>query len=202
MIKTIIFDFGDVFINLDKTAIGKEFFKLGDSSFITESKTILDQYETGEISTPNFISYLQNRADKSTKEQVINAWNAILLNFPKYRLDFIKNLTSKKKYQFILLSNTNELHINWVQQHISFYSTFKNCFDAFYLSHELKLRKPSTAIFQYVMDTHQLAPSETLFIDDTKENTDAAAGLGIHIWNNNPNTEDIIDLFSIKSDVF
>jgi putative hydrolase of the HAD superfamily len=37
---------------------------------------------------------------------------------------------------------------------------------------------------------------ETLFIDDTKENTDAAKALGIHIWNLKPGKEDVLELLT------
>ena len=41
-------------------------------------------------------------------------------------------------------------------------------------------------------------PQETLFIDDTKENTDAAKLLGIQTWNLIPGQDDIINLFNQK----
>ena len=100
------------------------------------------------------------------------------------------------------MSNTNESHINWIKEHISFYQDFKSCFDAFYLSHEIHLRKPNEDIFKFVLEKHQLHPSETLFIDDTIANTKTAKQLGIHVWNNNPRTEDIVNLFTIKPDLF
>jgi putative hydrolase of the HAD superfamily len=34
------------------------------------------------------------------------------------------------------------------------------------------------------------------FIDDTKENTDTAKKLGLLTWNNNPEKDDIINLFN------
>ncbi|GGX28666.1 HAD family hydrolase [Aquimarina muelleri] len=202
MIKTIIFDFGDVFINLDKPATEKAFFKLKNISFATETKKITKHYETGIISTPEFINNFKTVIPEASENQIIDAWNAILLDFPKHRLEFLKKLATEKQYKLILLSNTNELHINWIKNHISFYPVFKSCFDAFYLSHEINLRKPEIDIFKFVLKEHQLNPEETLFIDDTKENTNAAATLKIHTWNNNPKTEDIIDLFTIKSDLF
>ncbi|KAA1247078.1 HAD family phosphatase [Aquimarina sp. RZ0] len=202
MIKTIIFDFGDVFINLDKTAIEKSFSRLGNSTLINESKTLIDQYETGHISTVDFIGNFQDKIKNSTQKQIITAWNSILLDFPKYRFDFIEKLASENKYQLILLSNTNDLHINWIIENIDFYPAFKNSFDAFYLSHKIHLRKPTTNIFQFVLKKHQLIPSEVLFIDDTFENTEAASALGIQIWNNDPKTEDVIDLFTLKASLF
>ncbi len=202
MIKTIIFDFGDVFINLDKPAIHREFLKLSAFETTPQLQNIYDTYEIGGISTQEFIKNLQNIFTKANERQLVNAWNSILLDFPKHRLNFIKNLASQKNYELILLSNTNELHINWIKDHISFYEDFKSCFDAFYLSHEIHLRKPNADIFEFVLEKNQLSPTETIFIDDTKNNTDTASKLGIHTWNNNPETEDITNLFIVKSNLF
>jgi len=54
-IKTIIFDFGDVFINLDKVATSKNFLKLGVSkNFKSEMHNTLLDYERGLITTKKF----------------------------------------------------------------------------------------------------------------------------------------------------
>jgi putative hydrolase of the HAD superfamily len=113
-------------------------------------------------------------------------------------LTFIEHLASLKKYKLILLSNTNELHIEQVIENMSFdrYLRFKNCFDQFYLSHEIKLRKPDHSIYEFVLIKNNLIAKNCFFIDDTKENTDAASILGIRAWNNNPKNEDVIDLFN------
>ena len=38
--------------------------------------------------------------------------------------------------------------------------------------------------------------------NNTTENTETASQLGINVWNNNPKMEDVIDLFTIKKDLF
>ncbi len=202
MIKTIIFDFGDVFINLDKPATLRELSQLGDFQFNDSIQDLNNQYEVGKITTKEFIQNYHHLLPEATEQQLIEAWNAILSDFPKYRLDFVKHLAATGDYKLILLSNTNELHINWIKQHISFYEEFKSCFNSFYLSHEIQYRKPNSDIFEFVLQEHQIQPTETLFVDDTKENTDAAQKLGIHVWNNNPKADDVIDLFTSKSDLF
>ena len=123
---------------------------------------------------------------------------AILLDFPAHRLKFIQELAKNANYNLFLLSNTNELHISWIQENwgMPLYNTFKNCFGYFYLSHEMK--KPNAIIFEYILKEHSLVPLETLFIDDTKENTDAAKLLGIQTWNLIPGQDDIIHLFNQK----
>ena len=199
MIKNIIFDFGDVFINLDKQATYKELAKLGVTEVTEEMMQQYYQYEMGLTTTDEFVNWFHQKFNIS-KENLINAWNAILLDFPKHRLAFLKELAGSNKYRLFLLSNTNDLHISWIQNDwgAELYSEFKNCFEQFYLSHEINMRKPNTNIFEFVLKENDLKASETIFIDDTKKNSDAAAQLGIHVWNNNPEKEDVVELLNRK----
>tara|TARA_R110001606_G_scaffold10161_8_gene43691 strand:- start:4506 stop:5117 length:612 start_codon:yes stop_codon:yes gene_type:complete len=199
MIKNIIFDFGDIFINLHKEATFIELTKLGVDKISEEMMAIAYQYEKGEISTNDFVNYFHD-AFKISKEDLILAWNSILLDFPIHRLQFLKQLSVSKKYRLFLLSNTNKMHIKWIQNDWGEkrYNEFKNCFEQFYLSHEINMRKPNLAIFEFVMQENNLKASETFFIDDLKENTDAAKELGIQTWNLIPGKEDIVDLLIRK----
>ncbi|MFD1096551.1 HAD family hydrolase [Salegentibacter chungangensis] len=202
MIKTIIFDFGDVFVNLDKAATKKEMEALKVSEF---PEVILEknlEYEKGLISSDEFIGFYREEFPHLESEQIVNSWNAILIDFPEYRYQFIKKLSEEKDYHLILLSNTNEIHIDWIKKNVPFFEDFKKCFDAFYLSHEINFRKPNANIYEFVLETHELQPQECLFIDDTKENTEAAAQLGLHTWNIEPTREDVIDLFTAKKELF
>jgi len=202
MIRTIIFDFGDVFINLDKAATLREMKKLKIEIISEEILQKNLDYEKGMISSDVFLTSYLKSFSNLTKVQIRDSWNAILIDFPKYRYSFLKILSEKKYYKLILLSNTNEIHIDWVKENIPFYEDFKNCFDAFYFSHEINFRKPDADIFEFVLEKHNLKPEECLFIDDTRENTDAASALGIHTWNIDPTREDIIDLFTANKKLF
>ncbi|MEE9408987.1 MAG: HAD-IA family hydrolase [Polaribacter sp.] len=198
MIKNIIFDFGDIFINLDKEATYKEMVKLGVSDISEDMIDVYHKYEKGLISTDEFISFYQNKFPHIKREGLVSAWNAILLDFPKTRLTFLKKLVESKKYKLILLSNTNELHISWIQNNwgMELYNEFKNCFDKFYLSHEINFRKPDTEIYEFVLNENNLVAAETLFVDDLKINTVAAKELRIHVWNLIPGEEDVVELFT------
>jgi FMN phosphatase YigB (HAD superfamily) len=195
MIKNIVFDFGDIFINLDKKLFAEELQKLHISQESEEMLPILQQYEMGLVSTDKFLTFFEERLSIS-EDKLKRAWNSILLDFPKERLRFIQNLSESEKYRLFLLSNTNDLHISWIQQNwgMEQYNAFKICFEQFYLSHEINLRKPNNNIYEFVLTSNDLEPKETLFIDDTKENTDAAKALGIHIWNLKPGKEDVLEL--------
>ena len=204
MIKTIIFDFGDVFINLDKPATFRELKKLGITSFTEEMLEMNKLYETGEVSSSAFVSFYQQIFPITNHKQLEAAWNAIILDFPEHRLQFIEALAEAKQYQLILLSNTNELHLKKVIENMGIerYQRFKKSFHKFYLSHEIHFRKPEKDIYHFVLDTNSLKANECLFIDDTFENTETAKQLGIHVWNNNPLEDDIVDLFQKKKDIF
>ena len=197
MIDTLIFDFGDVFINLDKPAIERSLFALG-VTFISDDmlETAMD-YEKGLITTDNFVNVFTTKYPSISAAQFTKAWNSIILEFPEHRLEFIEKLSKNKKYKLILLSNTNALHIEQVIENMSLirYKRFKNCFDKFYLSHEIHFRKPDASIYEFVLEENELQAGHCFFVDDTKENTQAAAQLGIHTWNNDPTKEDVVNLF-------
>ena len=165
MINTLIFDFGDVFINLDKAAIERSLLNLGVPSITEDMLQTAMQYEKGLISTEEFVTSLTTKYPAISAAQFKKAWNAIILDFPEYRLEFIKKLSTIKKYNLILLSNTNALHIEQVIENMSLYryERFKSCFDRFYLSHELSLRKPDASIYQYVLKENQLEAKSCFF---------------------------------------
>ncbi len=203
MIKNIIFDFGDIFINLDKNAPEKQFIEMGIQADLQEVTLVNQAYEVGKITTGEFIKhYLEWLPKNTTKQAISKAWNSMLKDFPIHRLHFLKTLNNSNKYRLFLLSNTNDLHIKWIKENISCYDAFKAEFEKFYLSQEIGLRKPNSDCFNFVLSENELLASETLFIDDTKENTDAANSLGIHTWNLQPEKEDVTDLFTLKKELF
>ena len=201
MIKTLIFDFGDVFLTLNKAATDNHLKRFAITDLDQELLEINRSYEKGMISSKSFINHYTYRFPVLTEHSFIEAWNSILVEFPDHRLEFLKKIKASQKFKLILLSNTNELHIDWVKRNISFYEEFKSNFDQFYLSHEIHYRKPDQDIFKFVLNENKLNPNETLFIDDTQEHIQSAKSLGIHTWHLKAGTEDITELFTKKADI-
>lgn len=203
MIKNLIFDFGDVFINLDKKGALEKALNLFETDTIPDEIAAINTlYEQGLMSTDEFLEFYLDNFPHLDKDSLLDSWNSILKDFPKHRLDYLRQLAKEKKYKLILLSNTNELHINWIKENVDFYEEFKANFDAFYLSHEIQLRKPNANIYEFVLNENNIKAEESLFIDDTEENIITASSLGIHTWHIDPATEDVTSLFSTKSDLF
>lgn len=198
MITTIIFDFGDIFINLDKEATFRSLKKLGLSQWNNDLTQLNFQFEKGQISQENFLLGIQKHIPKASIDDILKAWEAILLDFPLHRLEFLQKLS--KKYRLFLLSNTDSIHIKAFEREneISFYTAFYACFEKVYFSYEMGMRKPDSKIFNYVVKKHDLSVTNTLFVDDRKENTDAAHALGIPVWNLEVGKEDVVELFLKK----
>jgi len=198
MIKNIIFDFGDIFINLDKEAPFREMAKFGLNRMPLELEPILKNFEMGFMESDEFVNSLQQIFNSASKEQIIYAWNSMILDFPEERLDFIEKMKLENKYRLFLLSNTNDLHIEKVVENMGMerFQRFKNCFEKFYLSQEMKMRKPNSNIYEFVLKENGLKADETFFIDDTMENTVSASKLGIHCWNLKVGQENVLDILS------
>lgn len=196
MIDAIIFDFGDIFINLDKPATISGLQKLGMTEWNNELNQLNLSFETGSISPEDFIGGFKKQLPNASEEEILKAWNAILADFPFYRLEFLQELATK--YRLFLLSNTDSIHINTFEQKsgVSFYEDFYNCFEKIYFSFDIGMRKPDPKIYQFVLEENNLIAENTLFVDDKTENTDSAAALGIKVWNLQVGKEDVVDLFN------
>ena len=198
MIDTIIFDFGDIFINLDKQATIDGLERLGLSSWNEDLDQLNISFEKGQISRDAFLLGIQKQIPNATIDEILMAWNAVLLDFPLYRLEFLQLLS--KKFRLFLLSNTDAIHIDHFEQRegASFYGDFYQCFEKIYFSYEMGMRKPDAEIYTTLINRHELAPKRTLFVDDKKDNTDAAKALGLHVWNLQVGKEDVIELLDKK----
>ena len=204
MISNIIFDFGDVFINLDKKAPEEALKKMGIDRIDEEMLNWHNAYEKGMINSKKLTNNYIERFPQLDSTSFQLAWNSILLNLPQERLDWITALSRSKKYRLFLLSNTNALHINQVIKNMTAlrYEIFRECFEHFYLSYEIKCSKPDPDIYEHVLKENGLDAGETLFIDDLPANTQAAAALGLYTWNLRPGVEDVTQLFTVKKDLF
>lgn len=191
-INNIIFDLGNVIIDLDMAATDSAFKKLCANNYHTimaklKEEFFFEKYETGKISTNEFVQTLKSMVGKEVSDKtIIDAWNAMLLTIPDVRYDILNSL--KKDYRTFCLSNTNELHIEYVFNQLKQTKGIQNLDDYFervYLSHEMGQRKPNVEIFETVINDNNLVPSETLFIDDTAGHLEGAKKAGLHTFHMN-----------------
>lgn len=201
-IKNIIFDLGGVILNIDYMRTANAFQELGIENYndlYTQFNQIdiFDKLEKGEITPGFFYNEIRRMSSLNiTDEQISNAWNAMLLDFPVKRLELLQEL--KSKYNIYLCSNTNEIHLNDYNKTLKQTFGIDNLGDIFikeYYSHKVGMRKPDAEIFQLIIDENNLNPKETLFIDDSPQHIEGARKVGLIAYHLT-NGEDILDLFS------
>jgi len=186
---TIIFDLGGVVINLDYEKTTKAFEALGLTNFNdlysqAAQSGLFDAFEKGECSVQYFINKVLDYLPTGTQaNQVVEAWNAMILDFPVENLELLKRLQTEKRT--FLLSNTNEIHIQKVHhqlQQVSEEKTLHPYFEKVYFSSDIGMRKPNSEIFEFVVQEQGLNPARTLFIDDTEQHILGAQKVGIQTY--------------------
>lgn len=184
MIKNIIFDLGGVIVRLDKQRCIDAFTKIGHEDFgriINEyfQEGFFMDYEKGIIDTEEFRAYVREGIKGSaTNEEIDEAMAAFLPEIPLAKLNAI--LDYKKNYRVFLLSNTNPVAVETVKPMFAKGGCpMEDYFEKMYLSYEMKLAKPDIRIFEKVLENSSLVPEETLFVDDSPVNLEAAQKLGI-----------------------
>ncbi len=187
-IKNIIFDFGRVILNLneEKTITGLEnLLKIDFKDFynLAVGDADLHKYETGQTSSKDFIKALVKIAPEGTNaEDIIAAWNAMLGDVPFETIELLKEL--RTKYRIFLLSNTNELHVNAFEANMKkqgIKETLQELFEEVWYSNEIGMRKPHTETYTKLMNSVNIKPEETLFLDDRQENLDGAIKAGLNV---------------------
>ena len=185
-IRNIIFDFGVVILNIDYNLATQALKKLSRAGHeivfsLRKQSPLFDQYEKGQISSAQFRDQLRQQYDlDATDEQIDDAWNAMLLDFPQERIDLIQALGSR--YRLFLLSNTNDIHLRKFTElvrHSFSIPSLDSLFEQTYNSHLVGQRKPDAEIFQSILNQHNLKPEETLFIDDSIQHIESARQLGL-----------------------
>jgi epoxide hydrolase-like predicted phosphatase len=184
MIKNLIFDMGNVLIDIDipRTihAFGQRIGLDPDAAeTLFREKAYFHQFEIGELEEEDFRALLRQEFGADwADDDITAAWCLLLLDMPAERLELLTKL--RERYRLFLLSNTNSIHIPEIARRAAALGyDFRGLFEKLYLSHEMKLLKPDPAIFQRVLDDAGLVPEETVFIDDSLPNVEAAQALGI-----------------------
>jgi HAD superfamily hydrolase (TIGR01509 family) len=205
-IKNIIFDLGGVIINLDIPKTISEFNKLTNKPFESiytqlHQSPIFDLFDKGQISEADFFFELNNSLDQPlTHKQLLNAWNAMLLDFPIHRLELLNQL--KQRYRIFLLSNTNETHIAQFENDLYQHHGYKNLepfFEKVYYSCRINMRKPDREIFDFVLQENTLNASETIFIDDSPQHIEGALKTGIkaHLLSKEKDIKSLIEQLNL-----
>lgn len=185
--KNLIFDLGNVLYDIDFTKMYAAFDELGIPNFenhftLNKSDQIFFDLELGLISQQQFCEGFNALYNLDLqKQQIITAWNSLLIGYRKESIEWVKNHNGK--YATFLYSNTNQIHYDYFipQFEQQMGGNFENLFKTPYFSHKMGQRKPDPASFLHILEKEGLIAEETIFIDDNEPNVKAAASVGLQV---------------------
>lgn len=185
--RNIIFDLGGVILDLSAQKTIEGFSTLSGLpadrvTYLFKSAQGFEKYERGEYSDQEFRDFVRDLYHVNvTDKEIDSCWNAMLLGIPRANLDLLKKL--KDRYRVFLLSNTNTIHLNYINSTILPPSESVPSLDSYfhqaYYSHFMGKRKPEPEIFGQVLDENKLHAQETLFLDDNADNIAGASAVGL-----------------------
>ena len=185
MIKLIIFDLGKVILDFSHLEIAGGLARYSNHPAYQDPKNIMDNmfskgngiatlYEEGKITSEEFFGHIKETFRLNIPFlHFKRIWNGIFTE-NKGIGDLIEWL--KKDFTLFLVSNTNELHFEYVKQKFPVVHKFDN----WILSYETGVMKPHPEIFHIALSRAGVQPEEAIFIDDIAEHVRGAQVVGIH----------------------
>lgn len=180
MIKNIIFDVGKVLVEYDPDGMMK---KLGfdEETLQTVNQAVFqneswNESDRGVLSPEELLEAFiaNNPAYEKEIRQVIDAVGDTISLMP-YAVEWVKGL-KERGYHLYILSNYAE----YTYEKTSHKMEFLPYMDGVVFSYRCKLIKPEKEIYEYICKTYELKPEESVFLDDRKDNVEAARNMGMH----------------------
>jgi len=175
-IEAVIFDLGGVLYTLDYEAMLEGFVKASGRNVrevidILTSREFFYPLEKGEISPHQYyLKVVERFCCKISFEEFSVIWNSLLVKRNEV-FNFVSSL--KNKLKLVILSNTNELNLEYMAQDLD------GIFDIGVYSCRVGYMKPEPEIYRIALQRAEVLPCAALFTDDLEQNVVAASELGI-----------------------
>jgi putative hydrolase of the HAD superfamily len=175
--KLLVFDMGHVFVDFEWDAVCQEFCRRAGCTIETLRPVFYELsqlgYESGRIGTDTFLTELNSRLKTDISREEFTELFTHTFRENEEMAQLLQAL--KPQMPLYLLSNTNEVHYDWLQAN---YDVARH-FQELILSYKVGCSKPDQAIYQHVLDRSRLSAGDCLFIDDLQPNIDAAVKAGM-----------------------
>lgn len=184
-IKCVIFDLGDVIVDLDFSRFFNEVITPSPlnkppSSIYLEFFRQSDIYHQGKITDEDFFkqsSELLEIGNDLTQKHFFEAFNSIISDLNREVVDIVKQIKENNSIKIMCLSNINASHWKYLKKQKW---DIWQLIDEFILSHEIQMTKPDPEIFRYAIKKAKCKAKEIVFIDDGLNNIRAAIELGFN----------------------
>jgi putative hydrolase of the HAD superfamily len=179
MIRSVISDLGKVLINFDNSIF---YHKIADyTPFETEEiavrinvhSDIGQAFDTGRITPRGFYEKaLEVLQAALSYEDFFALYSDVFVPNPRV-VETLDRL--KPRYRMVMLSNTDVMRFGFIKDRFPEVLLF----DEYVLSYEVGHMKPESRIYEVAVSMAVASPNECLFIDDRRENIEAAQKQGI-----------------------
>jgi len=184
-VKNVILDLGGVLVDIEPSNTVEAFKRIMQPDIYEsinweDATEALCSMEVGKWDKSQFFGYFKKICKPSViEEEIIDAWNAMVLEFPHERVEMVKSLA--QKYNLFLLSNTNEIHISCFEQDFKnrYHIHLPDLFSKVFYSSEIGFRKPHAESFHYVLNHAGIIAEETVMVDDREDNCRMAESIGM-----------------------
>jgi putative hydrolase of the HAD superfamily len=178
-LRAVIFDIGRVLIHID---VGRAMKGMASGLSLSaeelwsaiENDPRWKDWQEGRISARDWHLHMQRRfGGSATFEEFTEKWNLVLDPEPIHGKELFEKLS--KKYRLALLSNTDPIHVAYMESRYDFFPYFP----ARVYSCAVGASKPSPIIFQEALRACQIRAEEAVYVDDIEGYVDAARRLGM-----------------------
>jgi glucose-1-phosphatase len=181
MIRTILFDFGNVVAFFDHDRAVRRLLAHTDRTAeqlwqLVYEDDLAYRYERGQATTDDLFAVAQQMGGlRCDRAEFVDAFCDIFWPNPPMA-DLVRRLKANG-YRLVLASNTNVAHYERYREQ---FRDLLADFDAVAVSHEAGARKPEPRFFEYAQTLTGCAKDECLFVDDLLANVTAAREFGWH----------------------
>lgn len=197
MIKTVIFDLGNVIVSVDETNLYNALAKASSKNIneiidYFEHSSTRKNFERGKFTAGEFYARVVKELNLKMNFKEFNKYYCNIFNLNDDVAKLIKKL--RKNFRLILLSNTDKLHFEYIK------NKFKvvNIFDDYVLSYKVGCRKPNPLIFLNALRKAKTLPFNCVFIDDIPEFVYVARLMGIRAFQYKKYEKLVEDLRKVK----
>lgn len=181
MISTVFFDIGNVLVGFDHNRIWQklsEFSPYSTDQIRQAIKAIdlMSLHETGKLPPREFFQALQRHLKLQPAlsfQQFSQLWGDIFWENPPL---ILLAEALQARYTLGLLSNTGEIHWNWLLSRFPFFRRF----DLRILSFQVGCMKPAAEIYREAIRQAHTPPQNCIYIDDIQTYVEASRQVGIH----------------------
>lgn len=177
-IRAVFFDLGNVLLDFDFGRAARKLSRLTgrpEPELTWSVATVVERtrYEFGHTRTDEFLKQLSRALGlQMERNELRDLWSDIFSENAEM-IALARSLRGIVPRH--VLSNTNELHIEFIRERFPFFAEF----DGYVYSYEERVGKPDSKIYEIALQRAHAAAAHSLFIDDREENVHGARQVGM-----------------------